>query len=160
MAPAIPFCLLKDMYYLLIIVAAIIIFLCLQSKIKLYHKIDLETSVKNEQLRQENIKLENEYKSLQEQQTLLTNTLTNLQQYKATIELDIDQITKNSQNLAEAMYNKTCETLQLNFEQQSEKISNELEKNREEAQQEYLNTLQDCVINFEQEIKNKQDEIN
>ena len=100
---------------------------------------------KTEELRQQALDVKWEYNELQARRDEVKNSLNDLEQ--------------QSTDAAKKFYNSALEIAQNSFDKAIENISEELDEKRESAQQVYLDTLQDCVNDFLQEIEEKEHQL-
>lgn len=139
--------------YILIglIIGSLGLYLILRNKLKVTQEYNLE------------IQKENEIQSAQYTKLLASNA--KLSQENQTLEIKKQEIKNSLVDLketqtkaAENFYAQALEIAQNSFEKEIEKISNNLEQNREEAQEEYATLLKDAVADFESAIEEKQKE--
>lgn len=135
------------------LIGGLFIYFLLKPKIK-------QTLIKNEQIEKENADLAILNQSLkedieQEQQSLI------VLQKKTEIEQNTFNNLKNSsKQAAEDYYKMALEVQQNSFDKEIERISNELEKNRQDAELIYENLLKESVQNYLEQIEEKQAKIN
>ena len=126
----------------------IIIYFCLRGKIKTTQQVDYETQQKNEQIREYNEELNKITADLRIEHAEKKTEVSSLN-------YQIDALDKQLTDKKE-MY-RELETSQIDLLQErlssaADKLSQEMEINREEYQQEYLQAQKDCVEAFEEQI--------
>lgn len=150
-----------NLIYLIIgvIIGSFIIYLILNPKLKAREKFDEQTHLQNEQLKQQNIELTNINSTLHtEQQDLGLNCAT-LRANKETLLESIEEIKSTTDKYSKDYYNSQMASIQQALDTDLEKVRDNYIIANEEYQQEYLNSLQNCVAEFKQNIQDKKNEI-
>ena len=111
---------------------------------------DLKTQQQNleektEELRQQALDVKWEYNSLQARRDEVKNSL--------------DDLEEQSADAAKKFYLSALEVAQNSFDKEVDKINKKLDDEREEAKEEYLRTLEECLDDFLHQISQKSQEL-
>lgn len=125
-----------------------------------------KTLQENEQIESNNKQLIYQNQILKTEEDELKGQVANIQSEYNTISAKRDEI-KNSLNdlekqsaqAAKKFYESARQAAQVSFDQEVENINTTLEQDREQAKQTYLETTQECVLEFQKEIDSKQQEL-
>lgn len=150
-----------NLIYLIIgaIIGSLVIYLILNPKLKAREKFDEQTHLQNEQLKQQNIELTNINSTLHtEQQDLGLNCAT-LRANKETLLESIEEIKSTTDKYSKDYYNSQMTSIQQALDTDIEKVRDNYNNAADIYQQEYLNTLQSCVSEFQNNIDQKKKEI-
>ena len=125
-----------------------------------------KTLQENEQIESNNKQLICQNQILKTKKDELTGQVTNIQSEYNTISAkrdeiknSLDDLEKQSAQAAEKFYESARQAVQTSFDQEIENINTTLEQDREQAKQTYLETTQECVLEFQKEIDFKQHEL-
>ena len=125
-----------------------------------------KTLQENEQIELDNKQLICQNQILKTEKDELTGQVTNIQSEYNTISAkrdeiknSLDDLEKQSAQAAKKFYESARQAVQTSFDQEIENINTTLEQNREQAKQTYLETTQECVLEFQKEIDFKQHEL-
>ena len=125
-----------------------------------------KTLQENEQIELNNKQLICQNQILKTEKDELTGQVTNIQSEYNTISAkrdeiknSLDDLEKQSAQAAKKFYESARQAVQTSFDQEIENINTTLEQNREQAKQTYLETTQECVLEFQKEIDFKQHEL-
>lgn len=150
-----------DFLFLIIgcLIGAIAIYIVLKPKLQTVQKLDEETIIENQQLRDQLIELTKEHSSLtSKKEEILTNIAT-LQNNITTLQNNIAGLQEQAENTSNALYEKSYELANEKMSQAAKTMSDKYKKLEEAAKKEYLESLEDYTISFQQEIENKQNEL-
>ena len=170
-----------------VIIGSCLIYLILRPQIKQVKELNTEIAEKNQQLRLESVRLTEEQNYLFDrkkemlldlanikdqlnQSTIqneelknslleLTTEYTVLTTKKEEILLNIAEIQKQAEESSVALYEKSYELANEKMSQAAETLSNKYQQLEEQAKKEYYTTLQDCSIDFVEQIENKKLEL-
>ena len=131
------------------------------------------TIQENEKIRIENQKIDNRNKKLIQKNEFLQSIKENLQEQvsktqseynsisarKDEIKNSLNDLEEQSNSAAEKFFENARKNAQEAFEQEVQNLVLNLEKNREEAKNTYLKTTQECVLEFQEEIDEKRQEL-
>ena len=131
------------------------------------------TIQENEKIRIENQKIDNRNKELIQKNQFLQSVEENLQEQvsktqseynsisarKDEIKNSLNDLEEQSNSAAEKFFENARKNAQEAFEQEVQNLVLNLEKNREEAKNTYLKTTQECVLEFQEEIDEKRQEL-
>lgn len=163
------------MLYLIIglIIGALIVYLYLHPKAQLvetqndYLK-EQELSIKKSinqleyekgQLEQEELELSKRASALESQKESLTNYITQLQKQANTINEHINQLSQQAQNSADTFYKQAMKIAEQRFDADLAQEEITFSKAQEKIRQEYLQTLQDCMDDYQEKIVSSQVEL-
>ncbi len=152
------------------ILGAIIIYLILHwrlsQKIKLdnqkieeYNNICSNLKQKITSLNNSVNELEDKKQEIREEIYKYNSSVEILESKRTELIKSIDLLTEQQKKAATQIYNSAKEKAEQSFDLAIENISNELEQNREDAQQEYIDTLNDLSEDFQQQISEKLSEL-
>lgn len=118
----------------------------------------LRPKIKNNQELDKNIIKQNEinkeiFDNLQQEINILNNK-------KEEIKNSIKDLQEQAEESVKSLYEKSYELASTQLEHSVEKMSNKYQQAQKEAEEEYLNTLTECLKDFTFEIENKQKELN
>ena len=131
------------------------------------------TIQENEKIRIENQKIDNRNKELIQKNQFLQSVEENLQEQisktqseyntisarKNEIKNSLNDLEEQSKTAAEKFYENARKNAQEAFEQEIQNLILNLDRDREEAKNTYLKTTQECVLDFQKEIDEKQKEL-
>ena len=142
------------------------IYLICRPKIKHTIKQNTQTLQENEKIKLDNQQLINVNKTLQVEKEQLKENMSKIQsEYdtisarKEEIKNSLNDLEKQSAEAAEKFYESARQLAQTSFDQEIENINTALKQDREQAKQTYLETTQECVLEFQKEIDFKQHEL-
>ena len=125
-----------------------------------------KTLQENEQIELNNKQLICQNQILKTEKDELTGQVTNIQSEYNTISAkrdeiknSLDDLEKQSAQAAKKFYESARQAVQTSFDKEIENINITLEQDREQAKQTYLETTQECVLEFQKEIDFKQHEL-
>ena len=150
-----------DFLFLIIgcLIGAIAIYIVLKPKLQTIQKLDEETIIENQRLRDQLIELTKEHSSLtSKKEEILTNIAT-LQNNIITLQNNIAGLQEQAENTSNALYEKSYELANEKMSQAAKTMSDKYKKLEEAAKKEYLESLEDYTNSFQQEIENKQNEL-
>lgn len=134
------------------LIGAIAIYIVLKPKLQTIQKLDEETIIENQRLRDQLIELTKEHSSLtSKKEEILTNI--------ATLQNNIAGLQEQAENTSNALYEKSYELANEKMSQAAKTMSDKYKKLEEAAKKEYLESLEDYTNSFQQEIENKQNEL-
>lgn len=125
-----------------------------------------KTLQENDQIESNNKQLIYQNQILKTKEDELKGQVANIQSEYDTISAkrdevknSLDDLEKQSAQAAEKFYEAARQAAQISFDQEVENISIALEQDREQTKQIYLETAQECVLEFQKEINSKQQEL-
>ena len=124
---------------------SVITYLIIKPKLK-------RVSVSNQEIEQENLKLENKHAELTSILQKESSEYSALKAQKAELETSLANLREIQTNAANDYYTSALELAQMKFEQAIEKISEELETARADAQKEYAETLRESAAEYQEQI--------
>lgn len=142
-----------------IIIGGVVLYLLLRNKLKVTEKVNEDMIEANKIIEEKNKNLLKEKENLSSQIAEENYDYQLICNKKYELKNSIKDLEETKKQAAETIYKQALEVSQNNFDKEIEKISQELEDNREEAKKEYLKTLQDSVKEFQKEIIDKQTEL-
>ena len=150
-----------DFLFLIIgcLIGAIAIYIVLKPKLQTVQKLDEETIIENQQLRDQLIELTKEHSSLTSKKEEILANIATLQNNITTLQNNIAGLQKQAENTSNALYEKSYELANEKMNQAAKTMSDNYKKLEEAAKKEYLESLEDYTISFQQEIENKQNEL-
>lgn len=150
-----------DFLFLIIgcLIGAIVIYIVLKPKLQTVQKLDEETIIENQQLRDQLIELTKEHSSLTSKKEEILANIATLQNNITTLQNNIAGLQKQAENTSNALYEKSYELANEKMNQAAKTMSDKYKKLEEAAKKEYLESLEDYTISFQQEIENKQNEL-
>ena len=150
-----------DFLFLIIgcLIGAIAIYIVLKPKLQTVQKLDEETIIENQQLRDQLIELTKEHSSLTSKKEEILANIATLQNNIITLQNNIAGLQEQAENTSNALYEKSYELANEKMNQAAKTMSDNYKKLEEAAKKEYLESLEDYTISFQQEIENKQNEL-
>ena len=150
-----------DFLFLIIgcLIGAIAIYIVLKPKLQTVQKLDEETIIENQQLRDQLIELTKEHSSLTSKKEEILANIATLQNNITTLQNNIAGLQEQAENTSNALYEKSYELANEKMNQAAKTMSDKYKKLEEAAKKEYLESLEDYTISFQQEIENKQNEL-
>ena len=150
-----------DFLFLIIgcLIGAIAIYIVLKPKLQTVQKLDEETIIENQQLRDQLIELTKEHSSLTSKKEEILANIATLQNNITTLQNNIAGLQEQAENTSNALYEKSYELANEKMNQAAKTMSDNYKKLEEAAKKEYLESLEDYTISFQQEIENKQNEL-
>lgn len=150
-----------DFLFLIIgcLIGAIAIYIVLKPKLQTVQKLDEETIIENQQLRDQLIELTKEHSSLTSKKEEILINIATLQNNITTLQNNIAGLQEQAENTSNALYEKSYELANEKMNQAAKTMSDKYKKLEEAAKKEYLESLEDYTISFQQEIENKQNEL-
>lgn len=150
-----------DFLFLIIgcLIGAIAIYIVLKPKLQTVQKLDEETIIENQQLRDQLIELTKEHSSLTSKKEEILANIATLQNNITTLQNNIAGLQKQAENTSNALYEKSYELANEKMNQAAKTMSDKYKKLEEAAKKEYLESLEDYTISFQQEIENKQNKL-
>lgn len=127
--------------FLGILLGAIAIYIIVKPKLKSIQQMDEETLNKNEQLRADLLELSKDYSSLSAKKEEILASITTLK--------------KQAEETSNALYEKSYDLANERMSQAAENMSQEYNKAKELAHEEYIKTIKECVNSFQNQIKDK-----
>ena len=125
-----------------------------------------KTLQENDQIESNNKQLIHQNQILKTKEDELKGQVANIQSEYNTISAkrdeiknSLDDLEKQSAQAAKKFYESARQAAQVSFDQEVENISATLEQDREQTKQLYLETTQECVLEFQKEIDSKQQEL-
>ena len=125
-----------------------------------------KTLQENDQIELNNKQLIHQNQILKTKEDELKGQVANIQSEYNTISAkrdeiknSLDDLEKQSAQAAKKFYESARQAAQVSFDQEVENISATLEQDREQTKQLYLETTQECVLEFQKEIDSKQQEL-
>ena len=125
-----------------------------------------KTLQENDQIESNNKQLIYQNQILKTKEDKLKGQVANIQSEYNTISAkrdeiknSLDDLEKQSAQAAKKFYESARQAAQVSFDQEVENISTALEQDREQTKQVYLETTQECVLEFQKEIDSKQQEL-
>ena len=125
-----------------------------------------KTLQENDQIESNNKQLIYQNQILKTKEDELKGQVANIQSEYDTISAkrdeiknSLDDLEKQSAQAAKKFYESARQAAQVSFDQEVENISTTLEQDREQTKQVYLETTQECVLEFQKEIDSKQQEL-
>ena len=125
-----------------------------------------KTLQENDQIESNNKQLIHQNQILKTKEDELKGQVANIQSEYNTISAkrdeiknSLDDLEKQSAQAAKKFYESARQAAQVSFDQEVENISTTLEQDREQTKQLYLETTQECVLEFQKEIDSKQQEL-
>lgn len=144
----------------------IILIIIVYPKLKVTKQIDKDIEEKNLELNNRNLELHHQNQELQIFNNNLISSkdylISNIQMLKARKEetiSSINELHKQSENMAETLYQKNIELIQEKLSNSSLKESEKYQNNIKSYEEEYLTTLKECSENFETLIAEKRKEL-
>lgn len=122
-------------------------------------KENLNIEFKNKELAQANQDLQFKREKLQEQISKTQSEYNSISARKDEIKNSLNDLEEQSNSAAEKFYENARKNAQEAFEQEVQNLVLNLEKDREEAKNTYLKTTQECVLEFQEEIDEKRQEL-
>ena len=141
------------------LIGAIAIYIVLKPKLQTVQKLDEETIIENQQLRDQLIELTKEHSSLTSKKEEILANIATLQNNITTLQNNIAGLQEQAENTSNALYEKSYELANEKMNQAAKTMSDNYKKLEEAAKKEYLESLEDYTISFQQEIENKQNEL-
>ena len=126
-------------------IGSIGIYLIIRPKLKTTQKLDIETKQQNIELKKEFDTLNAAFNKIQIQTKEASNAL--------------EQLEQQSKKAADIFYEKNMEIAKSNLEKSIEKLSLEIQKEKEEYQKDFLQMLEENANNFNKTIKERQIEL-
>ena len=150
-----------DFLFLIIgsLIGAIAIYIVLKPKLQTVQKLDEETIIENQQLRDQLIELTKEHSSLTSKKEEILANIATLQNNITTLQNNIAGLQEQAENTSNALYEKSYELANEKMSQAAKTMSDKYKKLEEAAKKEYLESLEDYTNSFQQEIENKQNEL-
>ena len=146
--------------------SAAVCYLVLRPKIKNVISRNIETEQENLKIEEENKRLKRNNEKLQVAKKEEEENIFEMRQIFSNLSAQREQLRDNLKDLkatqtqaAQDYYDQALTIAQNSFDQEIENISCDLTKAREEAQEEYLNTLEEAVNDFQKEIDKKHQEL-
>ena len=147
------------MYFLLgLLAGCIVLYLFLKPRLK-------TIAVLNEEIKQENMRLEQQHQELQQQCEAQKNIVSSLQIEQQVLSSSKDSLNNEIKNFKQLMQqekeqlNEYKESLREQVDLYSERVSKEFAQAAEEYQNEYELTLSECIQDFSSMIETKQVEL-
>lgn len=128
-----------------LLLGLIILSIYYRPKLKTFQQLDEETLQKNKEIQNEFIQLNKEYSSLTAKKEEILSNISILQ--------------KQAEETSNALYEKSYELANEKMSQAAEVMSHKYQKAEQQAEDEYLSTLEECVASFQKQISNKQSEL-
>lgn len=126
-------------------------------------KITIQT---NEKIKKENEDIESQNQRLQIKQTILQKQIVDEEAEYNTISArreeakkSLNDLKEQSADAAKKFYSSALEVAQNSFDKEVDKINKKLDDEREEAKEEYLRTLEECLDDFLHQISQKSQEL-
>lgn len=135
------------------ICSGLILYFILRPKIK-------NIAIKNQEIELSNAELALEHEQLLEKNKKEENLYYQLQIKTEEAKKRIQDLKETETTAAEDFYKQALEISQNSFDKEIERISNELERNRQDAELIYENLLKESVQNYLEQIEEKQAKIN
>ena len=150
-----------DFLFLIIgcLIGAIAIYIVLKPKLQRVQKLDEETIIENQRLRDQLMELTKEHSSLTSKKEEILANIATLQNNITTLQNNIAGLQEQAENTSNALYEKSYELANEKMNQAAKTMSDNYKKLEEAAKKEYLESLEDYTISFQQEIENKQNEL-
>lgn len=150
-----------DFLFLIIgsLIGAIAIYIVLKPKLQTVQKLDEETIIENQRLRDQLIELTKEHSSLTSKKEEILANIATLQNNITTLQNNIAGLQEQAENTSNALYEKSYELANEKMSQAAKTMSDKYKKLEEAAKKEYLESLEDYTNSFQQEIENKQNEL-
>ena len=126
-------------------IGSIGIYLIIRPKLKTTQKLDIETKQQNIELKKEFDTLNAAFNKIQIQTKEASNAL--------------EQLEQQSKKAADIFYEKNMEIAKSNLEKSIEKLSLEIQKEKEEYQKDFLQMLEENANNFNKTIEKRQIEL-
>lgn len=148
-----------------LLVGGLGIYLLLRPKLKITARKNVEIELENTNLDAENAKLSiqnsnltSEYKVLLEQKSKITIDNAKLQTEQETIQKNISSLRETQSKMAQDFYDQALQVAENSYEKEIERISNNLEEQRNAAKDVYLATIQEGVQEYQEAIAEKENE--
>lgn len=148
-----------------LLVGGLGIYLLLRPKLKITARKNVEIELENTNLDAENAKLSiqnsnltSEYKVLLEQKSKITIDNAKLQTEQETIQKNIGSLRETQSKMAQDFYDQALQVAENSYEKEIERISNNLEEQRNAAKDVYLATIQEGVQEYQEAIAEKENE--
>ena len=148
-----------------LLVGGLGIYLLLRPKLKIIARKNVEIELENTNLDAENAKLSiqnsnltSEYKVLLEQKSKITIDNAKLQTEQETIQKNISSLRETQSKMAQDFYDQALQVAENSYEKEIERISNNLEEQRNAAKDVYLATIQEGVQEYQEAIAEKENE--
>ena len=116
------------------------------------HKLD-------EEILQKNIELKEEYAKLSANITSTEREINALADKKKSLAIDIDNISEQATKTAETIYKKSYALMQEKLEQSAKIESEKYQKEKEKAEEEYLNLLADNASKYYEDVQKREESI-
>ena len=129
-----------------VLIGMIIVYIALSPRLKATIRLDKDTQSKNDEIRAEQLELIKQYTSLKEK--------------KEQILANIAEFQKQAKQSADSLYQKSLELANEKMDIAITRLSDDYQKAKDDAENDYLQTLKDCTISFQQQINSKQLELN
>ena len=144
---------MKLLFLLLgIIIGSSILYIYLKPQLKSIQELDKNIINQNEINKQISTKLSQEIIELSQEINSLTYK-------KEELKTSINDLREQAELSAESIYKKSYELANSQMEYSAEKMSQEYQKAKENAEQDYLTTLAECANDFVLEIAKKEEEL-
>ena len=143
-----------------LLVGSIGIYFLLKPKLKI--TVQKNTAIENEnhQLELENENLNKIKKNREELLNSVQQEYYKMDAKRQELNKTIHDLKETQQKAAEDFYNQALNTAENSFQNEVDRISDELFEQREEAKKIYLNTMKEAVADFQKEIDDKRQELN
>lgn len=148
-----------------LLVGGLGIYLLLRPKLKITARKNVEIELENTNLDAENAKLSiqnsnltSEYKVLLEQKSKIIIDNAKLQTEQETIQKNIGSLRETQSKMAQDFYDQALQVAENGYEKEIERISNNLEEQRNAAKDVYLATIQEGVQEYQEAIAKKENE--
>lgn len=123
----------------------LIVYVTLRPRLKTFQELDKITLSKNEEIRAEQLELTKQYASLKEKKEQISESIIELQE--------------QAKNSAETLYQKNLELVNEKMDAATTRLSIDYQKAKDDAKNDYLETLKDCANSFQTQINSKQLEL-
>ena len=143
-----------------IAIGSIILYVVLKPKLKATWEVDQATIQQNKELQEQLIELSKEHSALTAKRDEITNNISILKQQYADFQKQNIEFQQQMEETSKNLYEKSCALANAKMDQAAESIHYQMVQYREQAEREYLNTLQECVESFQSQIATKQNELN
>ena len=143
-----------------------VLYISFRSKVKTIVEKNKATEIENQkidnrnkELIQKNQFLQSVEENLQEQISKTQSEYNTISARKDEIKNSLNDLEEQSKTAAEKFYENARKNAQEAFEQEIQNLILNLDRDREEAKNTYLKTTQECVLDFQKEIDEKQKEL-
>ena len=142
-----------------LLIGSIGVYFLLKPKLKITAQKNIAIEHENQQLELENENLNKIKRDREESLNSVQQEYYKMDAQRQELNKTIHDLTETQRKVAEDFYNQALNTAENSFQNEVDRISDELFTQREEAKKIYLNTIKEAVADFQKEINDKRQEL-